>query len=50
MFPWRFQPRGKCNHNLAWFECLEHVEKHVARYHLKPTQYKVICNAYVVSS
>ena len=40
MFPWRFEPRGKCDQNLAWFQCLEHVEKHVARYHLKPTQYK----------
>jgi len=50
MFPWRFEPRGKCDQNLAWFQCLEHVEKHVARYHLKPTQYKVICNAYAVPS
>lgn len=48
MFPYRFEPRGKCDQNLAWFQCYDHVVKHVTRYKLKSTQYKVQVNAYVV--
>lgn len=38
-FPYRLELKDRT----AWFECQEHMDKEIARYHLKPKDYKKSC-------
>lgn len=41
-FPWDSFPfRLELKDRVAWFQCQEHMDKEIARYNLKPKDYKV---------
>ena len=40
-FPYRLDFTDKSR--VAWFECQEHMDKEIARYNLKPKDYKASC-------
>ena len=41
-FPWESFPyRLELKDRVAWFQCQEHMDKEIARYNLKPKDYKV---------
>tara|TARA_B100002019_G_scaffold280221_1_gene282924 strand:+ start:393 stop:716 length:324 start_codon:yes stop_codon:yes gene_type:complete len=41
LFPWDSFPfRLELKDRVAWFQCQEHMEKEIARYNLKPKDYK----------
>ncbi len=43
-FPWESFPyRLQLKDRIAWFECQEHMDKEIARYNLKPRDYKASC-------
>ena len=42
-FIFRFEDKRKNPQlNLAWFQCLEHIETHIERYKLKKKDYRII--------
>jgi len=44
LFPWdSFPYRLELKDRIAWFECQEHMDKEIARYKLKPKDYKKSC-------
>ena len=44
LFPWEAFPyRLQLKDRIAWFECQEHMDKEIARYNLKPKDYKASC-------
>ena len=44
LFPWdSFPYRLELKDRIAWFECQEHMDKEIARYNLKPKDYKKSC-------
>lgn len=44
LFPWESFPyRLELKDRIAWFECQEHMDKEIARYKLKPKDYKKSC-------
>ena len=44
LFPWESFPyRLQLKDRIAWFECQEHMDKEIARYNLKPKDYKASC-------
>lgn len=44
LFPWESFPyRLELKDRTAWFECQEHMDREIARYHLKPKDYKKSC-------
>ena len=43
-FPWESFPyRLQLKDRTAWFQCQEHMDKEIARYNLKPRDYKASC-------
>jgi len=41
LFPWDSFPfRLELKDRVAWFQCQEHMDKEIARYNLKPKEYK----------
>ena len=44
LFPWESFPyRLELKDRTAWFMCQEHMDKEIARYNLKPKDYKISC-------
>ena len=44
LFPWESFPyRLELKDRTAWFMCQEHMDKEIARYNLKPKDYKKSC-------
>ena len=44
LFPWESFPyRLELKDRIAWFMCQEHMDKEIARYKLKPKDYKKSC-------
>ena len=44
LFPWdSFPYRLELKERTAWFACQEHMDKEIARYKLKPKDYKKSC-------
>ena len=44
LFPWESFPyRLDLKDKVAWFQCQDHMEKEIARYNLKPKDYKASC-------
>jgi hypothetical protein len=44
LFPWdSFPYRLELKDRTAWFMCQEHMDKEIARYNLKPKDYKKSC-------
>jgi hypothetical protein len=44
LYPWESFPyRLELKDRIAWFMCQEHMDKEIARYNLKPKDYKKSC-------
>ena len=44
LFPWESFPyRLELKDRVAWFQCQEHMDKEIARYKLRPKDYKASC-------